>query len=426
MKIKENEKLKFLFSGLIIGLISGLMLTIYRKLVVFFSAKMLLVYNFGRENIFYAIFVIIFITLLGMFVGILTQKEPMIGGSGIPQVMGQLKDKISINWKRVLSYKFVGGLISLSSGLTVGREGPSVQMGASVGQAFSEITNKNNDDTKILITAGAASGLSAAFNAPISGILFVLEELHHNFNKYVFIAATASAITSDYISSIILGSQPVINLGFINTFPSNLYPILVLLGIIVGFLAPIFSFSIYKCKNLYKSLPLPKFIKITIPFIITAIIILFFPINFGSGEHFIFLPNENNNYEIHKIILIGITKFLLLVFAFSSGLPGGIFLPMLVLGSLIGNVFGQILVNFGVIGSEHILILSAVAMCANFAAIVRSPLTAIMLTVELTGSFNFFLPIAVVVLTSYIIVELLDVKPIYSGLLEILLKDNTK
>ncbi|MFM1524895.1 MULTISPECIES: ClC family H(+)/Cl(-) exchange transporter [Helcococcus] len=417
MIFKENDKIRFLIAGSIIGMICGFMLTIYRLLVVLLQGKMQILYTFARENLLNSIIILLFLAFLGFLVGMLTYKEPMIGGSGIPQVMGQIKGLLTIKWQKVLPFKFLGGVIGLASGLTLGREGPSVQMGASIGQAYAELGKSKDEDSKILISAGAAAGLSAAFNAPISGILFALEELHHSFNKYVFIAVTSSSIFANYISGLILGVEPVINLGKMSRLSPSLYTYLILMGLIIGLLAPIFTLSIYKLKDLYDSMPLPKYIQVIIPFVLTGIAIILFPHAFGSGEHFIFLPIEHNADEF-RIFEILFAKFILLIIAFSSGMPGGIFLPMLVLGSLIGNAFGQSLVMLGIIESNYIVLFSSIAMAANFAAIVRSPLTGIILLLELTGSFTFFLPISVVVLTSYMVVELMNLKPIYSGLLK--------
>ncbi|MFM1539081.1 ClC family H(+)/Cl(-) exchange transporter [Helcococcus bovis] len=417
MIFKENYKIRFLIAGSIIGMICGFMLTIYRLLVVLLQGKMQILYTFARENLLNAIIILLFLAFLGFLVGMFTYKEPMIGGSGIPQVMGQIKGLLTIKWQKVLPFKFLGGVIGLASGLTLGREGPSVQMGASIGQAYAELGKSKDEDSKILISAGAAAGLSAAFNAPISGILFALEELHHSFNKYVFIAVTSSSIFANYISGLILGVEPVINLGKMSRLSPSLYTYLILMGLIIGLLAPIFTLSIYKLKDLYDRMPLPKYIQVIIPFVLTGIAIILFPHAFGSGEHFIFLPIEHNADEF-RIFEILFAKFILLIIAFSSGMPGGIFLPMLVLGSLIGNAFGQSLVMLGIIESNYIVLFSSIAMAANFAAIVRSPLTGIILLLELTGSFTFFLPISVVVLTSYMVVELMNLKPIYSGLLK--------
>lgn len=424
--MKENEKLsliKYLLSSAIIGTGVGLMLTIYRLMVKYGQVYSKQIYNFGRQSLFKGFIIIILFALVGMLVGYFTKKDPKIGGSGIPQVTGQIKDIMKVNWKSVLPLKFFGGFLALVSGLTVGREGPSVQMGASFGQAYGELGKLNKENRKIFITAGAAAGLSAAFNAPISGLMFVLEELQQRFNKLIFISALVAASCAAYVGDLILGADPVINIGSLSLISLSHYPLLILLGVIIGFLAPIFTMGIYYTKKLYGFMKIPTYVKVAIPFVITAVMILLNENLFGSGEPFIFLP-ISGNYNIYKLFNLLILKAILLFVAFSSGMPGGIFLPMLVFGSLIGNIYGQIMSQLGLIGREYIIFFSVLAMCANFAAIVRSPITAIFLLLELTASFTYFLPIGLVVLSAYIVAECLKLKPVYELLLELQLKDN--
>lgn len=420
----KNENVKYLFSGLIIGSIVGVVLSAFRLLLYKSQDIMKLIYGFGRQSIVNGILIICFLAILGLIVGYLTQKEPKIGGSGIPQVSGQIKGIMKVNWKRVLPFKFIGGLIGLGSGLTIGREGPSVQMGASIGQAYGDVAGFNEEDTKLFISAGAASGLSVAFNAPISGLVLVLEELQARFNKFIFISALGAALAADYIGGLITGIDPVLATGNLEILPARHYIFLIGLGVFIGVLAPLFIKGIYYTKKMYDKLPIPKYLQIVIPFVITGIVVLIFPSMFGSGEPFIFFPMNDNIYMTEGILLL-ITKFILLLLAFSSGMPGGIFLPMLVLGSLLGNIFGQVLASINEIHSQYILIYSVFGMCANFAAIVRSPLTAIILLLELTGSFTFFLPIGVIVLTSYVVIEILNVEPVYEMLLEDMLEKDS-
>lgn len=407
--------------GLVIGALVGISISIFRKLVVFFQGKMLLAFDFFRSTWINGLIGILAVAVLGLFVGILTQKERMIGGSGIPQVAGQLKGKLEINWKRVFSFKFIGGLVALSTGLTVGREGPSVQMGATLGQGVSEIARRDKKDEKLFMTAGAAAGLAAAFNAPLSGIVFVLEELHQKFNKYLFLIAGAAAIAADYVAGMFFGNKPVIEIGRVIDVRFKQYVYVLLLAIIIGFLSQYFIKGIYHVKRGYEKLKMPVYLKVMIPFLITGVAIIFWKEMFGSGEHFIFLP-LGQNLPIKNQILILILKFTLLLLAFCSGMPGGIFLPMLVLGSLIGNIFASSLFMMGLVERDFILAASLIGMATNFAAIVRSPITALLLIIELTGAFSFFLPLTFGVLVSYLIIEMINIKPVYEVLLEMLLE----
>lgn len=111
------------------------------------------------------------------------KREPMAGGSGIPQVEGELKGKINANWIQVIIAKFAGSLLSIGSGLSLGSEGPSVQLGAMAGKGFSRINNRLRTEERLLLTCGAGAGLATAFGAPLAGVVFTLEEMHKNFPR---------------------------------------------------------------------------------------------------------------------------------------------------------------------------------------------------------------------------------------------------
>ena len=146
----------------------------------------------------------------------------------------------------------MGGVISLGAGLSVGKEGPSVQMGASVGKGFSRVFKFSKVEEKFLITAGAAGGLSSAFNAPLSGAIFTLEEVHRNFSPLVLISAMASSLASDFILKLFL--HPGLALGFkspLLVLPLKYYWILIILGIIMGVGGAIFNKGILKIQSLY-------------------------------------------------------------------------------------------------------------------------------------------------------------------------------
>lgn len=421
----EEKYFKYLISGLVIGAVVGVAITLFRILLGLVQDYMMAFLGFTRNSLFLAPLFLIVMVVAGLIVGLATQKDPMIGGSGIPQVLGQMKGKIHTEWYSVFPLKFLAGLISLGTGLTVGREGPSVQMGASLGQAFGDLMHFPKDDRKMFMTSGAAAGLAAAFNAPVSGLVFVLEELYHKFDKVIFITTLSAAVAANYVSALIVGFSPVIHLGEISDIPLSNYHYIFILGVIIGLLSPLFTYGIKFTKALYAKLDIPLYMKIVIPFIISGIIIYINPERFGSGEPYIFLP-LGNNLPLSQVTIVLLLKFFLLITAFSSGMPGGIFLPMLVLGSLIGNAYGQILHSMGLVETQYILLFSALGMCANFSAIVRSPLTGIILLLELTGSFQYFLPIALVVLVADVVVEVIKLPPVYEMLLDKMLREEKK
>ena len=318
-------------------------------------------------------------------------------------------------WQDVLPFKFLGGLLTLGGGLTLGREGPSVQIGAAVGQGFAELGRRPFTERKFLVSSGAAAGLAAAFNAPIAGVVFALEELHRNFSPVVLVSATAAAFAAVFTAGTVLGIRPVLLVKGRDILPLGYYGLLIALGIVTGLSGVLFNRCILWGKSLYARLRLHWAWCGLLPFALTAAACLLCGELFGSGEPMIFYAMGENP---SPGILIGLyaAKLALLALCFGSGLPGGIFFPLLVLGSLVGNVFGQAAASAGLMEPQYVSSLALMAMTGHFSAIVRSPLTGILLISEMTGSFAFMLPLGLVAMTAYVVAEGFRSEPIYESL----------
>lgn len=420
---RKNMKFRLIIQGIIIGLITGGIIVLNRIFIKKLSSIFLDLYLWGNKGLTNTILVIIILALLGILVGFMSKEENMISGSGIPQVKGRVINKLKMNWFRILIYKFAGGVLALSAGLSLGREGPSVQIGASIGEGIAESTYKKMPVKKeFLITAGASAGLSAAFNSPLSGIVFALEEIHRNFSPLVLLSAMAAAISADFISKNFLGMEPALNFNEMSALPLKYYWVLIILGFITGVMGVIFSKGIYLFQDIYSKLTkIPIEIKIMIPFIITAIIGLTLPILLGGG-HELIMDLNSEKHAISFLIILYLVKFLLLLICFGSGVPGGIFLPMLLLGAIIGNAIGVFSVDILGINNSFMINFVALGMAGYFAAVVKAPITGIVLIMEMTGSFTHLLSLSVVVIIAYITSEALKNQPIYEVLLERLLK----
>ncbi|WP_396335367.1 ClC family H(+)/Cl(-) exchange transporter [Clostridium sp.] len=420
---RKNMKFRLIIQGIIIGLITGGVIVLNRLGINKLYSVFIKFYAWGNKGVVNAILVIIALALIGLLVGLMVKREGMISGSGIPQVKGRVINKLKMNWLRILIYKFLGGLLALSAGLSLGREGPSVQIGASIGEGVAEKTCKKMPVKKeFLITAGASAGLSAAFNSPLSGIIFALEEIHRNFSPLVLLSAMAAAISADFISKNFLGMEPALNFSEMNAIPLKYYWILIILGVLTGILGILFSKGIYLFQDIYSKLKkVPQEVKVMIPFVITAIVGLIAPMLLGGG-HELILELTSGEQSILFLIIIYILKFLLLLVCFGSGVPGGIFLPMLLLGAIIGDVFGVLSIELLGVDSSFIINFIALGMAGYFVSVVKAPVTGIVLIMEMTGSFSHLLSLSVVVIISFITSELLRNEPIYEVLLERLLK----
>ncbi len=199
----KQLKLKLAFEGILIGLISGLVVVFYRLILQYAEQLRQWVTNQPTPFAFFGWFIILI--LAALFVGRLMVKEPMICGSGIPQVEGALANKIKMNPLSVLMNKFIGGTICIGAGLSVGREGPSIQLGAVAAQWVSRLTKRTKLEEKYLFSSGASAGLAAAFNAPLAGVMFALEEVHKHFSPLVLVGAMSAALTADFVSKNFFG-----------------------------------------------------------------------------------------------------------------------------------------------------------------------------------------------------------------------------
>lgn len=419
----DGLKYKMIGYSLIVGILSGATIVLYRILGEFLLKRFEVIYRFVSGKSLYVIGVFVLLILMSLFVTYCVKKEPNISGSGIPQVEGIITRRIETDWKKVLIYKFVGGIMCLAAGLSVGREGPSVQMGAAIGEGISKKANQMDYEHKYLITSGASAGLAAAFNAPLAGVMFALEEVHKNFSPIVLMSAMVSAVTADVITKAFLGINPSLRFAMLNKMPIKYYWSLVILGILVGLSSYVFNNGILKTKHLYRDLPIKKEFKIMIPFVCSGIVGMTLPVLVGGG-HSLIMSMESLHISIFMMLLLFVIKYLFTFISFGSGVPGGIFFPLLAIGSIIGAIFGMICIRYLGVPAEYLINFAILAMAGHFAAIVKAPITGIILIFEMTGSFEQLLPLSVVVFIALLTSDLLGVNPVYDDLLEDILSQS--
>ena len=182
----EQTRSIFILKGVIVGLITGFLVSIFRLTIEKMTEYVQNFYIFSQSEPLWLILWGVISVVIALFVGYLIKGQPHITGSGIPQVEGMLEEEVHYRWFPVLWRKFVGGILSVGTGLFLGREGPSIQLGASVGQGLSNMYHSPKYEQKILISSGASAGLAAAFNAPIAAVLFIVEEIHHTFSPLIW------------------------------------------------------------------------------------------------------------------------------------------------------------------------------------------------------------------------------------------------
>jgi H+/Cl- antiporter ClcA len=419
----KDFRLKLFFQSIAVGLVSGMLVISYRYLLERSDALRIEVYSHLKSaSPLLTASWFLFLVLLSYVLGVIMHREPMVSGSGIPQVKGVLLDRLKMNWVKVIVWKFIGGVLAIGAGLSLGREGPSVQLGAVSGQGLSRLTHRLKIEEKYLITSGASAGLAAAFNAPLAGVIFALEEIHKNFSPQVLTAVMAASVTADFVSKNFLGFKPVFNFESLNVLPLSHYVYLIILGIIVGSFGVAFNTCLVRTMDFYSSQKwLPFKLRPLFALIFAGILGFLLPDVLGGGGRLIGMISQQRTALTMLLVLI-IVKFMFTMVSYGSGVPGGIFLPLLAIGALTGNVTGNIISNLFNMDPQYINNFIVLGMAGYFTAIVKAPITGTILITEMTGSFSHLLAIITVSMTAYLTTDILKSKPIYDELLERMLQ----
>lgn len=413
-------KWRIAVKGILIGVLAGFLVVLYRQGIELGTQTAVSIYGFLRLHPVYIILWLAAILLAGVIIGRLVQYEPMASGSGIPQVEGVVLYGLKMKWHTILAVRYLGGILCSLFGLSLGREGPSIQIGASGAKLAADRLSKSELEKTCLITGGAAAGLSAAFNAPLSGIVFALEEVHRSFSPLILLAATTASLTADFVSQTYFGLRPVLQFVKLPQLPLRLYIWLLPLGILSGLIGSLMNLSLLRFQTLYRKIP--AVIRPCIALLLALPCGLFLPEVLGGGANLIKI-SENVRNGIAFLIILLIIKILFTCTSFGSGVPGGIFLPILSAGALTGSILGLLASHFG-FPQQFIPDLAVCAMAGVLSSCVKAPVTSILLTAEMAGSLVHMLPVAACSFLALFISDLLKIKPIYEALLERFVESN--
>ena len=421
-KEENNKNFKLLFYALLIGIIVGLVGAIFRITLSYIEIFRVNLYeNAGNSGFMSWLWPILFaITGISIALYLVRKFAPEASGSGVQEIEGALDGLRPMRWKRVLPIKFIASLFSLGSGLLLGREGPTIQLGANIGKMVKDTLGKSEIESNSLISTGAAAGLASAFNAPFAGIIFVIEEMHgqFKFNFYSVAAIMIGAGTADFIVRVLVNSKPVLE---IMIFPSpNIFGlwIFIILGLLCSIIGYVYNKLLVISLDLFKfSFKIPIiYTGITVGLII-AVIGMFFP-NLIGGGYDIITKGVGNSFTLSFLLFLFIARLLLSIFSYSTGAPGGIFLPMLTLGVIFGMLFGTSMQHYFPDLISHPGVYAIAGMAGIFSATVRAPLTGLVLAIEMTSNYELILPLIVTTVIASVFTALLGNEPIYTTLLK--------
>lgn len=414
---KRTESIYLIIRGIEVGLASGLVCVLYRFALQFAEDNLNKVIAFVKGNTVKTALWLAALCVIGVIVSYIVKWEPEAAGSGIPQTSGDIRGYFSLNWWRVIIAKFIGGSLSVFSGLSLGREGPSVQLGGMAAKGVSRLTNGDITTEKRMISCGAGAGMAAAFNAPIAGTMFIFEEIHHGLDRSIMCMGIVATVVADFVSKIFFGQDNIFAYET-ETIALRNYWLLVILGVVLGAFGAFYNVTMIQVEKLFKKLKkIPQYIKMSAVFLISGIVGLLLPqVLCGGHRMTYFLFNENP--QLKMLILLFAAKFLFGLISFASGAPGGTLYPLCILGAYLGAIFGDLAIDSLGLSPDLRQEFVVIGMAGLFASIVRAPLTGIILVFELTGKMENLLPLAVVSLISYAVANVIGTSPFYSILFE--------
>ncbi|MDS1659487.1 H(+)/Cl(-) exchange transporter ClcA [Escherichia coli] len=394
---RDKTPLAILFMAAVVGTLVGLAAVAFDKGVAWLQNQRMGALVHTADN-YPLLLTVAFLcsAVLAMFGYFLVRKyAPEAGGSGIPEIEGALEDQRPVRWWRVLPVKFFGGLGTLGGGMVLGREGPTVQIGGNIGRMVLDIFRLKGDEARhTLLATGAAAGLAAAFNAPLAGILFIIEEMRPQF-RYTLISIKAvfiGVIMSTIMYRIFNHEVALIDVGKLSDAPLNTLWLYLILGIIFGIFGPIFNKWVLGMQDLLHR------------------------VHGGNITKWVLMGGAIGGL-CGLLVFIFVARVITTLLCFSSGAPGGIFAPMLALGTVLGTAFGMVAVELFPQYHLEAGTFAIAGMGALLAASIRAPLTGIILVLEMTDNYQLILPMIITGLGATLLAQFTGGKPLYSAIL---------
>jgi chloride channel protein, CIC family len=428
LPLKERESLANLLAvgllSLVVGAGSGLISAAFRLLLAKADRlrDVFILWARGHSALGFFSAVLVCAAATALAAWLVRRFSPHASGSGIPHVESVLHRELPPAPAVLIPIKFFGGALAMGCGLALGREGPSVQMGATIGNLLGEWFHLGWKNSRVLLAAGAGAGLAAAFNAPVAGAIFVLEELTREFELHTAIAAIGASATAISVSQAILGSAPDFHVGKLADVGAQVRPLFFLFGFIAGGAAVIYCEALLGVMSLAQSLDRRRAgLYAALTGGVVGAVAWLAPDLVGGGDA-ITQTTLLGTQPLAALLFVFFFRFGFGAVSYATATPGGIFAPMLVLGAQLGLIYGRICqfifpglafepVGFAVVG-----------MAAFFTGVVRAPLTGIVLATEMTSNVTLLLPMLGACFAAMLAPTLLRSAPIYDSLRELTLR----
>ncbi|HHJ53734.1 MAG TPA: chloride channel protein [Caldithrix abyssi] len=358
---------------------------------------------------------IIFPAIGGLTVGLLAYYlSPEVKGHGIPSVIDAVVSKGGYIRRRVAFLTSINSGTTIGSGGSAGKEGPIVQIGAALGSAVGQLFHVSQQRMKVLVGCGAAAGLAAVFNAPVSGVMFAVEIILVDFRLSVFTPIVISSVIATAISHHFVGSSPLFAVpAYALKSPAEL-PLYLIMGVLGGVVSVVFIKTLYGVEDFFEEkIALPAWVKPAIGGLLTGAIAYYYPALYGFDDSATYTALLGRT-EIHLMAILMIAKILATSFTLGSGGTGGLFTPSLFIGAMFGAVYGNIVGAFFPSIAAPPGAYALVGMGVIVAGTIHAPLTALLIIFEVTTDYKIILPLMLGTVTSTLIARWLEKESIYT------------
>ncbi|MDO5572237.1 MAG: chloride channel protein [Bacteroidales bacterium] len=416
---------KFIFLTILVGVFAGVFGSLFRILLnkAYYVRELMFSHD---KPLWFHIIVLAAMWGVAVVVYYLTKIVPLISGSGIPQSKGVIFGRFKfVNPFKQFVSKFIGSVSIIGMGLSLGREGPSVEIGTFGATMISNQFNATPTQRRYLNASGAAAGLSAAFTAPIASTIFLIEDTLGWVSLRVGLTALMACIIAGYISDVMI---PFNIYGTIEVHAPNINPLILLLlliglGLLGAVLGKFFNYALFNLKRIYKEVHFPVILKILAIILMTYISGMFILDLTSGGEQELIKQIESNNGNTWIIFSLVVIKIIFTAFSYSTGLCGSLLLPLIVIGGLLGKAFALLAVGMDIVGPESCSYFTIIGMSIMFVSVVRAPISGLMLTLEMTGQYMVFFPMIIAGTITFILGQYLRIPPVYDKLYQLMVKE---
>lgn len=427
-RLKNLHTLKLILPiillGLTTGTLTGALVSVYRFLAKHAISLSESLYGFIREHLIYLLIVVPALVTAALILRFVYKKMPTLQGGGISQAMGLVAGLFSFRWLSSLIGTVTLSLSNFVFGAVLGNEGPSVLIGASVGEASTRLFGKKAKSwSRYSIAAGASSGFSAATGGPMTGIVFSIEEMHRRLSPMIIMISLVSVGTCRAVMEFLC---PLLEIDValfsgldLPVFSVSKFYVPLLIALSVGLFSVCFL-SLFVKINRFVNETLKKLDAFYKVFAVLAMTLVFGLISFSfvsTGHHLTQELIFVRSFSFFLLLLL-LVRSLLTLFSTSSGLTGGLFLPTLAISALISSLVAHGLICFGLVESEYYTLSVVLGIVAGMAGIMNMPFTAIVFSLEVLGCYQNLLSVVLVCAVSFAIVELFHCKSINELALE--------